>query len=260
MIYPIVWMVLGSFKANAEIFSPVSFLPSKWMFENYSKGWYSIPSHNFGQFFGNSLFVTLLVITGTLISTTLAGFAFARLKFPFQKAMFALVMATLMLPNQILLIPRYVMFANIGWTGSILPLTVPAYFAQISGAFFIYLAIQFMRGIPKELDEAAVVDGCSYFSVFFRILLPNCSPVIVTICIFSFIWTWDDFMNQLLFLNKINDYTISLALRLFIDNQAMISWGQLFSMSTLSLVPPLIIFFFMQRYFVEGITMSGIKA
>jgi ABC-type glycerol-3-phosphate transport system permease component len=252
-------MILGSFKANAEIFSPASFFPTTWMFENYSKGWYSIPAHNFGQFFWNSLCIVILVIIGTVISTMLAGFAFSRLEFPLRKMLFAIVMVTLMLPNQILLIPRYVMFATIGWTGSILPLTVPAYFAQISGAFFIYLTMQFMHGIPKELDEAAVVDGCGYFSVFFRILLPNCSPVLVTICIFSFIWTWDDFMNQLLFLNKISDYTISLALRLFIDNQAMISWGQLFAMSTLSLIPPLGIFFFTQRYFVEGITMSGIK-
>jgi len=250
---------MGSFKTIVEIVSLTSILPKVWMFENYTKGWYSIPAHSFGQFFGNSLIIAVLVIIGNLISTTIAGFSFARLEFPLKKILFAAVMATLMLPNQILLIPRYVMFAKIKWTGTILPLTVPAYLAQVSGAFFIYLTMQYMRSIPKELDEAGVVDGCNYFSIFFRILLPNCIPVLVTICIFSFIWTWDDFMNPLLYLTKINNYTISLALRLFVDNQALTSWGQLFAMSTLSLVPPLGIFFFMQRYFVEGVTMSGIK-
>ena len=164
-----------------------------------------------------------------------------------------------MLPQQVLLVPRYVLYSKLGWVNSYKALTVPAFAAQFSGAFFIYLLVQFIRGIPRELDEAAVVDGCSQFRIFWNIIMPNCKPAIFSVALFAFMWSWDDFLNQLLYINDVGKYTISLGLRLFLDNAAAVSWGSLFAMSILSLIPIVTIFFLAQRFFVEGIATTGVK-
>jgi ABC-type glycerol-3-phosphate transport system permease component len=259
MLYPIIWMFISSFQENDEIFSAAALLPRRWMFENYSKGWHSVPDHTFGQFFGNSFIISFSIVAGTIISAALTAYPFARLNFRGKNILFSLIIATLLLPGQILLIPRYLLFMKFGWGDSYLPLTVPAFFAQVGGAFSIYLLIQFMRGIPKELDEAALVDGCGFFGRFFRIILPNCKPAIFTVGIFSFIWSWDDFLNQLIYVNSIGKFTVSLALRMFTDNSSVIPWGQMFAMSILSILPCAIIFATAQKYFVEGIVTTGLK-
>lgn len=259
MLYPVIWLLLGSVKPNDEIFSVTSILPSVWKWDNYIKGWNAISGYSFGRFFINSFKLVFLVVVGTVISTTMAAYPFARLDFPLKKVLFAILMGTLMLPQQVLLIPRYVLFAKLGWVNSYLPMTVPAFAAQASGAFFIFLMVQFLRGIPKELDEAAIVDGCGYFGVFWNILLPNCKPALFSIGLFSFMWTWDDFLNQLIFINGVEKFTVSLGLRMFLDNSAAVSWGALFAMSILSVLPCLILFFSAQKYFVEGIAATGIK-
>ncbi|MDR0876731.1 MAG: carbohydrate ABC transporter permease [Treponema sp.] len=259
MLYPIIWMLFSSFQANDEIFNVKAIFPRRWMFENYSNGWKSVPGHNFGEFFRNSFIISLLIVLGTIISASLTAYPFARLRFRGKNLLFSLVIGTLLLPGQILLIPRYILFVKFGWGDSYLPLTVPAFFAQVSGAFSIYLLIQFMRGIPKELDEAALVDGCGFFGQFFRIILPNCKPALFTVGIFSFIWSWDDFLNQLIYVNSIGKYTVSLALRMFTDNSAVTPWGQMFAMSILSILPCAIIFAAAQKYFVEGIVTTGLK-
>ena len=260
MLYPIIWMFLSSFQANHEIFDVAVVFPRSWMFENYVNGWHSIPGHNFGTFFRNSFTIGFFIVIGSMISATLTAYPFARLRFRGKKILFSLIIATLLLPGQILLIPRYLLFVTLGWGDSILPLTVPAFFAQVSGAFCIYLTIQFMRGIPKELDEAALVDGCGFFGQFFRIILPNCKPALFTIGIFSFIWSWDDFLNQLIYINSIGKFTVALGLRMFVDSSSLIPWGQLFAMSILSILPCTIIFAAAQRYFVEGIVTTGLKS
>jgi ABC-type glycerol-3-phosphate transport system permease component len=259
MLYPIIWMVLSSFQENDEIFNVAAILPRRWMFENYSHGWRSVPDHTFGDFFRNSFFLSLTIVLGTIISCSLTAYPFARIKFRGQRILFPLVLATLLLPGQILLIPRYLLFVKFGWGDSYLPMNIPAFFAQAHGAFSIYLLIQFMRSIPKELDEAALVDGCGYFGQFFRIILPNCKPALFTVGIFSFIWSWDDFLNHLIYLNSIGKFTVSLALRMFTDNSAQIPWGQMFAMSILSILPCAIIFASAQKYFVEGIATTGLK-
>ncbi|MCL2880054.1 MAG: carbohydrate ABC transporter permease [Treponema sp.] len=259
MLYPIIWMFLSSFQANDEIFNVKAIFPRHWMFENYANGWKSIPGHTFGEFFRNSILISLIIVLGTIISASLTAYPFARLRFRGKGILFTLIMATLLLPGQILLIPRYILFVRFGWGDSYYPLTVPAFFAQVSGAFSIYLLIQFMRGIPKELDEAALVDGCGYFRQFISIIIPNCKPALFTIGIFSFIWSWDDFLNQLIYINSIAKFTVALALRLFTDNTAMTPWGQMFAMSILSILPCAIIFASAQKYFVEGIVTSGLK-
>jgi ABC-type glycerol-3-phosphate transport system permease component len=259
MLYPIIWMFFSSFQENDEIFNVAAVFPRRWMFENYSNGWMSIPEHNFGEFFRNSFVISCIIVAGTIISCSLTAFPFARLRFRGKKILFSLIIATLLLPSQILMIPRYLLFIMFGWGDSWKPLTVPAFFAQVSGAFSIYLLIQFMRGIPKELDEAAIVDGCGYFTQFMRIIIPNCKPALFTIGIFSFIWSWDDFLNQLIYLNSISKFTIALALRMFTDNSARTPWGQMFAMSILSIIPCAVIFSMAQKYFVEGIVTTGLK-
>jgi ABC-type glycerol-3-phosphate transport system permease component len=259
MLYPIIWMFLSSFQANDEIFNVAAVFPRRWMVENYLNGWKSIPGHTFTTFFRNSFLICFLIVGGTIISASLTAYPFARLRFRGKRALFSLVIATLLLPGQILLIPRYLLFVGFGWGDSYLPLTVPAFFAQAHGAFSIYLLIQFMRGIPRELDEAALVDGCGFFGQFFRIILPNCKPALFTVGIFGFIWSWDDFLNQLIYVNSIGKFTVALALRMFTDNSAMTPWGQMFAMSILSILPCAIIFASAQKYFVEGIVTTGLK-
>jgi ABC-type glycerol-3-phosphate transport system permease component len=259
MLYPIIWMFFSSFQANDEIFDVTAVIPRRWMFENYSNGWKSIPGYTFGRFFLNSFFVSFTIVLGTIASAALTAYPFARLRFRGKSILFSLVLATLLLPSQILLIPRYLLFVRFGWGDSYLPMTVPAFFVQAHGAFSIYLLIQFMRGIPKELDEAALVDGCGFFGQFFRIILPNCKPALFTVGIFSFIWSWDDFLNQLIYINSIGKFTVALALRMFTDNSAQIPWGQMFAMSVLSIMPCAIIFASAQKYFVDGIVTTGLK-
>lgn len=259
MLYPVIWLFLGSVKPNNEVFTPGSILPSIWKWHNYVDGWFAIPGYSFGVFFWNTFKLVFFVVLGTIISTTMAGYAFARLKFPFQGFLFAILMGTLMLPQQVLLVPRYVLYSSLGWINSYKPLTIPAFAAQFSGAFFIYLMVQFIRGIPRELDEAAIVDGCGQFRIFWNIILPNCKPAIFSIGLFAFMWSWNDFLNQLLYINSVSDFTISLGLRMFLDNAAAVNWGPLFSMSILSILPLAVLFFFAQRFFVEGIATTGVK-
>lgn len=259
MIYPVIWMVFSSFKENNEIFNTTQLLPTVWHFENYYKGWFAFPRQSFGVFFGNSLFIVALIVIGNLISASVAAYPFARLEFPLKKLWFAILMGTLMLPSQVLLIPRYILFTNMGWSNSYLPLVVPAFFSQIGGAFFVYLLVQFMRGIPRELEESAIVDGCNHFLIFAKIIIPNCKPALFSVGIFSFIWSWDDFLNQLIYIDSPPKFTVSLALRMFNDDSAMINWGSLFGMSLLSILPCLLIFAFAQKYFVEGIATTGLK-
>jgi len=257
MIYPVIWLFLGSFKANNEIFAITNLWPSQILWHNYADGWTAVPGYSFADFFMNSLTVSFLAVAGSIISCTVVAFPFARMHFPLKGLWFSLLLGTLMLPAQVLLIPRYVMFSDLGWVNSFLPLIVPSFLA--TNAFFVYLMIQFMRGIPRELDEAAIVDGCGPFRTLLLILVPNCKPVIYTVAIFSFLWSWDDYFEQLLYLNEVRKFTVPLALQMFVDNAAQIRWGALFAMSILSIVPPMLVFFFAQKHFVEGVATSGIK-
>jgi multiple sugar transport system permease protein len=258
MVYPILWMVASSLKPDVEIFGNVtSLIPSEFNWSNYTRGWAGFGGTGFGLFFKNSMVVTLLVVIGTLFSSSIVAFGFARLRFKFQKILFACLMATVMLPVQITLIPQYIMFNEIGWVNTFYPLIVPAFLGGVP--FFIFLLIQFIRGIPRELDEAAVIDGCSTFGIFWRIILPLLKPALVTVAIFSFMWTWDDFLAPLVYLNETSVQTVSLGLRSFMDSQTGTTWGPLLAMSTLSLLPQFILFMFFQKYLVEGIATTGLK-
>ena len=258
MIYPLIWMVVSSFKETNTIFTTAgSLIPQNAVVENYINGWKGFAGVTFARFFGNSLFITILSTIGTVASSACVAYAFARCKFPGKKILFTAMLASMMIPGQILMVPQYLWYQKLGWVGSYLPLIVPFCFA-IQG-FFIYLMMSFIQGIPKELDEAAKIDGCSYFGIFSSIILPLMSPSLITAGIFSFMWRWDDFMSALLYVDKPVKYPASLALKLFCDPGASSDYGAMFAMATLSIIPIFLIFVFFQKYLVEGVATSGLK-
>lgn len=258
MIYPVVWMIISSFKPNNMIFSDPGLIPKALTIENYISGWKGYAGVTFGRFFANSLFMCAVAIVGNVLSCTMAAYAFGRLRFAGRDFWFAVMMITLMLPGQVTIVPRYILFNTFGWVGSYLPIFVPKFLA--TDAFFVFLLVQFIRSLPKELDEAAIIDGCSKLGVFVRIIVPLALPALVTTALFTFLWTWDDFFNHLLYLTKPPIFSVSRALRTFVgDAGAVSNWGGALAMATLSMIPAFILFFSLQKYFVQGIATTGIK-
>ncbi|HPX25927.1 MAG TPA: carbohydrate ABC transporter permease [Treponemataceae bacterium] len=257
MLYPVLWLISASFKEANTIFTDPGLIPRPFTLQNYVKGWEGIGIVGFGTFFKNSFVISGLCVIANVIFCSITAYAFARLEFKGKKFWFAIMLITMMLPGHVTTIPRYIMFRNFGWVNSILPMVVPKFFA--TDAFFIFLLVQFIRGLPKELDESARIDGCGKFGIYIRIIIPLTIPALITTMIFTFLWTWDDFFNHLLYLTSPEKYTVSMGLRLFLDATGISSWGSMFAMSVLSLVPCLVLFFSLQKYFVKGIATTGIK-
>ena len=256
MLYPLLWMLSASFRPETEIFTSASIWPSEWSIDAYFRGWNGLRV-SFSVFFTNSFVIAFLAVAGNVLACSLAAYAFARLEFKGRRFWFALMLMTLMLPYQVTLIPQYVLFRSIGWVDTILPLVVPKFLA--SDAFFVFLMVQFFRAIPRELDEAAMMDGAGPWRIYWKIMLPLSTPVLATAAIFTFIWTWDDFFGPLIYLNKMSDYTVMLGLRTFTDSTGTSDYGGLFAMSVLSLVPIFLFFLFFQRLLIEGIATTGMK-
>jgi multiple sugar transport system permease protein len=258
MIYPILWMIVSSFKPNNMIFSDPGLIPKAVTIENYISGWKGYAGVTFGRFFANSLIMCIGAVVGNLIACTMAAYAFGRLKFAGRNLWFAVMMLTLMLPGHVTIVPRYILFNSFGWVGTLLPIIAPKFLA--TDAFFVFLLVQFIRSLPKELDEAAIIDGCGKVGVFLRIIVPLAVPGLVTTALFTFLWTWDDFFNHLLYLTNPQIFSVSRALRTFVgDAGAVSNWGGALAMAALSMIPPFILFFSLQKYFVEGIATTGIK-
>ncbi len=256
MLYPLLWMLASSLKPNTDIFVSVSnLIPHPLTFENYINGWKGFAGISFGVFFRNSLVIALLHSFGCTLSASIVAFGFARIRFPGRNVWFVSMILTMMLPGQVMMIPRFILFHKLGWVGTFLPMTVPAFFG---GAFNIFLVMQFIRGIPRYMDEAARIDGCSWYGIYFYIILPLIVPALVTVMVLSFIGSWGDFMGSLLYLNTPQKYTVAYALKLFSDS-SFTDFGATFAMSVLSMIPILIIFFLFQRNLIEGISMSGVK-
>ncbi|MHA6730063.1 carbohydrate ABC transporter permease [Devosia sp. A369] len=256
MLYPLLWLLAASFRPENEIFTSASIIPSAWSLDAYVRGWNGLRT-SFGVFFTNSFIIAGLSVVGNVIACSMAAFAFARLQFRGKNFWFALMLMTLMLPYQVTLIPQYVLFRQLGWVNSFLPLVVPKFLA--ADGFFIFLMVQFFRGLPKELDEAAQMDGCSPWRIYWKIIIPLSMPVLATAAIFTFIWTWDDFFGPLIYLSEMKTYTVMLGLRTFTDSTGMSDYGGLFAMSVLSLVPIFLFFLFFQRLLIEGIATTGMK-
>ncbi len=256
MVYPLIWMFASSLKPDNQIFGNLGLWPSEFQWQNYWQGWNALPV-SFTTFFWNSTVVTVLSVIGNVISCSFAAYAFARLEFTGKNIWFALMMMTLMIPYHVVLIPQYILFLNLGWVNTYLPLIVPKFLA--GEAFFVFLMIQFFRQLPRELDEAAMIDGCSPFKIYWAIIMPLSLPAMATAAIFSFIWTWEDFLGPLVYLNDMKDYTVPLALRSFISTDGVSQYGPMFAMSILSILPIILFFLIFQRLIIRGIAMSGLK-
>lgn len=256
-LYPIAYMIGTSVKSPQEIANNLNIWPTRFTPGNYADGWTGIPGISFARFFLNSTVIAAGVVIGNVVSCALAAFAFARLRFPLRGMWFALMIGTLLLPHHVLVVPQYVLFNSLGWINTPWPMIVPKLVA--TDAFFVFLMVQFMRGIPRTLDEAAEIDGCGPYRRFFHIVLPLTKPALVTTAVFSFIQTWNDFFTQLVYLNNIENYTVPIGLRLFLDSSGQNAIAPMFAMSVLSLVPVFLFFLFFQRLIVDGINTSGIK-
>ena len=256
MLYPLLWMVSSSLKPDELIFRDPSLLPTAIDLTNYSDGWNGL-RRPFSHYLINSTIVVLGSVLGNLLSCSMAAYAFARLQFPGRKLFFGLMLMSIMLPIHVIIVPQYVLFAGLGWINTFLPLIVPKLLA--TDAFFVFLLVQFFRGIPRELDEAARIDGCGHIRFYWSVMLPLAVPALATTAIFTFIWTWNDFFSQLIFLTKPDAWTVPIALRSFVDATSESSYGSLFAMSIVSLTPVFLVFLFGQKYLVRGIATTGIK-
>ncbi|MEU4232381.1 carbohydrate ABC transporter permease [Nonomuraea sp. NPDC026600] len=256
MLYPLFWLISASFKPNDEIFTDPGLVPQTVVADNYATGWTAL-GVPFSGFFANSFLIAGAAVIGNVMSCSMAAYAFARLSFRFRKLWFAIMMMSIMLPIHVLIVPQYTLFKYLGWVDTFLPLIVPKFLA-VDG-FFIFLMVQFIRSLPRELDEAARIDGCGPVLVYWQIILPLSRPALITTAIFTFIWTWDDFFSQLVYLSDVSTYTVPLALRAFLDSSGGSSWGPMLAMAVLSLVPILGFFLIFQRRITEGISTTGLK-
>lgn len=258
MVYPLLWLFFGSFKSNTELFGTIRLWPSTFDWSSYVKGWTSAGQYTYTDFFVNTFWLVVPTVVFTVACSVAVGYGFARFSFPLKNVLFILMISTLMLPQTAIIIPRYLIFRDLGWIDSYLPFIVPALFGCYP--FFIFLMVQFIRGLPRDLDESAVMDGCNPWTILVRILMPLSVPAMVSASIFQFIWIWNDFFNSLVFINSVKKYPISLALRMAIDSTGgAVEWNQILAMSVLAILPPVFVFFLAQRFFVEGIATTGIK-
>ena len=256
MIYPLVWMLVSSFRPTDVIFRTPGLWLNDLVLDNYTEGWNAL-SEPFGTYMLNSAIVVIGAIAGNLLSCSLAAYAFARLRFRLKTLWFSIMLVTIMLPFHVVVVPQYIIFNQLGWVDTFIPLVLPKFLA--TDAFFVFLMVQFIRGIPRELDEAARIDGCNHWQIFSRMMVPLMIPALATTAIFTFIWTWSDFFTPLIYLTSPESYTVPVALRSFLDSTSGSNWGAMFAMSIVSLVPIFLAFLFGQRYLVKGIATTGGK-
>lgn len=257
LIYPIIWLVFSSFKAMEEIFATTKLIPSRFILDSYIEGWKGSGQFGFDTFFMNSFKLVLPTVLFTVLSSVIVAYGFARYHFILKRTLFAIMISTLMLPNALVIIPKYILFRNFGWLDTYFTFIIPAVFATYP--FFIFMMIQFYRGLPRELDESAYMDGAGSFRILLSLILPLSKPAIVSAIVLQFIWIWNDFLNSLIYINSVKKYTIPLALRMSLDTSSMANWNEVLAMSVIAIIPCMIVFFSAQRYFVEGIATTGIK-
>ncbi|PPK93464.1 multiple sugar transport system permease protein [Kineococcus xinjiangensis] len=257
VLYPLLWMVMSSLKPTNQIIGDPSLLPTEASLDNYRTALAGIGGISAWTFARNSLFLAVVSVIGTVLSSAVTAYAFARIEFAGRKLWFALMIGTLLLPFHVLIIPQYIVFNKLGLINTFVPLLIGKFLA--AEAFFIFLMVQFMRNLPRELDEAARIDGCGHVRIFISIMLPLMRPAIITTSIFAFIWSWNDFLGPLLYLNDPEKYPLPLALRLFVDQTSVSDYGAMIAMSVLALVPVMLFFFLFQRYLVDGVATQGLK-
>jgi len=250
---PLVWMVSTSLKSNRQIFVfPPQWIPKPVIWRNYPDVFDYAP---FLLYFKNTMIIEVACILGTLLSSSLVAYGFSRLNAPGKDFLFILMLSTMMLPYQVWMIPLYVLFTKIGWVNTFYPLTIPAFFGN---ALYIFLLRQFFLTIPKELEDAARLDGCSYFRIYWQIMLPLTKPALATVVIFTFMGVWNDFLGPLLYLQEPEKYTLAIGLQVFLTQHGA-DWGLLMAASTMIVLPVIVTFFFTQKQFIQGIVLTGLK-
>ncbi|MNC32480.1 L-arabinose transport system permease protein AraQ [compost metagenome] len=256
-IYPLLWLLFSSVKPNNEIFSSVGLIPTEFIWNAYAKGWQGIGKNGFSTFFLNSFRIVVPVVLLTALSSIFIAYGFARFRFPLKNLLFTLMLSTLMLPDAVIMIPRYLLYKNFGWLNTYLPFYIPSLLGV--HAFFIYMLIQFLRGIPRELDEAAIMDGCGSFRILTGVLLPLCWPALVSVCLFQFLWTWNEFFNTLIYVNSVSKFPVSLGLRMVLDTEGAVHWNQVMAMAVVSMLPCILIFFIAQKQLTDSVATTGLK-
>jgi ABC-type glycerol-3-phosphate transport system permease component len=248
-------MISTAFKPNEQIFvEPPVWIPKPLTFENFTNAWNKLP---FNLFLKNTIIITIMATIGIVLSSSLVGFAFAYLEWPGRDIWFVIMLSTMMLPAQVTMIPTFIIFTKLRWINTFKPLIIPAYFG--GGAFYIFLLRQFFLTIPRELFDSAAIDGCSTLDIFIRISLPLVKPALSAVAIFSFMGHWNDFMGPLIYLRSTEKYTLSLGINMFRGYEGITMWGELMAVSLVAAIPCLVIFFMAQKYFIQGITLTGLK-
>ena len=254
-LFPFLWMISTSFKPMSDIYKmPPTLIPEHGTIENFIEGW---KGANFQMYFKNTAVITLLATVGTVFSSSIVAYGFARFQSRMSKFLFMVLLGTMMLPTQVTLIPQYLLFYKMGMVDTIWPLVIPSWLG--GGAFNIFLFIQFFRTLPKELDEAAKIDGANSLQIFTRILLPAVKPVMLAVLVMALVFNWNDFFNPLIYLNSNEKFTIAIGLQFFKGSQGNVQVGQMMAMALFSLLPVVIVFGTCQKYFIQGIKMSGLK-
>ena len=257
MLYPLLWLIGASFKSNQQIFTEMGFWPQSFDFKAYAKGWKTSTEYTFATYFLNSFLITIPRIIVTVISCVLVAYAFARFDFWGKKFLFSVMVATMMLPLIVLRLPQYLVFRELGWLDSYLPMIIPSAFA--TDTFFIFMLVQFLRSIPRDMEEAAQIDGCNSLQLLWHIIVPMLKPAIISVIVFQFIWTMNDFMSPLIYLASVEKYPVSLALKMSIGATEEVEWANVIAISVVALIPSVAVFFAAQRHFIEGATSSGIQ-
>lgn len=258
MLYPMIWMIGATFKSNAEIFSSIGFWPKSFDFTSYVKGWQTGTEFTFATYFVNTFKIVIPKVVFTLISTIFVAYGFARFDFPFKKILFSALISTLFLPGVVKTIPMYLMWRNLGLLDTYVPLIAGTLFAQ--SAFNVFMLVQFMRGIPHDYDEAAIMDGCNSFQLLFKILLPIVKPALVTIGLLEFMGSMNDFMGPLIYISSVEKFPVSVALKMAMDTTSGgFQWNQIIAMSVIALIPSIVLFFSASRQFIDGMSAGGLK-
>lgn len=254
MAVPFVWLLISSFKLEEKIFIfPPEWIPNPFRWQNYPDALIYKP---FGTYLFNTMRIVLLNEIAILLSASFCGYGFARIRFPGRDFWFSIVLATLMVPYFVLMVPQFIMFSRLGWVDTVLPLTFPFFFG--GGAFNIFLFRQFFRSLPEELADAGRIDGCSEFGIYWRIMLPLCKPALATVAVFTFLNAWNDYIGPLLYLRSDYNFTVAIGLATF-RSVMRTEWNLLMAASTAMILPVILLFFFAQRYFIDGVVLSGLK-
>ncbi|EAR08318.1 putative sugar ABC transporter (permease) [Reinekea sp. MED297] len=257
MLYPLAWMVSAAFKPNYEIFTSMSLIPKEFSWDGFINGWKTGTEYTFARFFLNTFAYVIPKVILTVISSTIVAFGFARFDIPFKKFWFTTLIATILLPQSVLLIPQYLMFREMGMLDSYMPLYLPMAFA--TQGFFVFMLIQFLRGLPTDMEEAAMIDGCNSFQLLWYIVVPILKPAIISVALFQFMWSVNDFLGPLIYISSVEKYPIALALKLSIDVTEGAQWNEILAMASIAIVPSIVVFLIAQNYFIEGVTAGGVK-